>query len=684
MRFLSLSQKAKVKLVILREHGYLIAILSMSLILRMLCLKTAIYPDEGEAGYTGMLWIRGYLPYAYRPVMKPPLLYLFYLIPNVFFGNSIIPIRIINNILFLVSTLALYLIAQDWYGKRVGLFSILFYGIFMNVPTFEGQLALPISISLSFFIFAIYFCNKYLRNGKKISLSISGILMSIALLIHQEQASGIILPILMILKKVSFGKNFETKLGYIKSFMIDMFIFSIGIFLPIFVTVSYFWSYGALNNLIDCVVVRLFTVYVPHLILGSDISLKTQILTLVGGLALVLFSIFGMLICIRRRNRNDRYLMCWVLLFLMLFILKNRYFGHYYLAMLPPASILSGIKLGSALKGAKLETVRDFFRWYKEYAATIFIIVVLILSFIPSIPFQIFQSSYYRYDQQVELANYLRSHTSKDGQMLAHGWIPTAYWLSGIEAPSVYLATFRNVSIPEDEYQRILNGVRKGDFEYIVFGYIPPEDPIKQVTLIKYFYVKNIGDIMIYSKYNLKGEFVNYSFIENFPYASKAYTFPNGTIGNIEQDFEDEPILTPVTLRASIDDDSRNVILQNPLGLSNMQSLIAYNVTVPSNSRLSFGIALAPEVWNEEGDGVLFKIIMYDDQGGHEIFSRYINPNENAEERKWLDSEIKLDQYANKNVAIYFVTTPGPNNNNRFDWAYWGDPKILQARQLDK
>jgi len=38
---------------------------------------------------------------------------------------------------------------------------------------------------------------------------------------------------------------------------------------------------------------------------------------------------------------------------------------------------------------------------------------------------------------------------------------------------------------------------------------------------------------------------------------------------------------------------------------------------------------------------------------------------------------INLSAYQGKEIKLKFMTDSGPNNDNRFDWAGWGDPAII-------
>jgi len=122
----------------------------------------------------------------------------------------------------------------------------------------------------------------------------------------------------------------------------------------------------------------------------------------------------------------------------------------------------------------------------------------------------------------------------------------------------------------------------------------------------------------------------------------------------------------------NIYEDSRVTLFEHP------PSKITYKLTVPYNASLSFGIALNPEVWNaDKGDGVIFEILAKDGKEERKLFSKYIDPKNKIEDRKWHDEVVGLSKYGGKEISLSFVTTPGFNNNNDFDWAGWGDPKLI-------
>jgi tetratricopeptide (TPR) repeat protein len=102
-------------------------------------------------------------------------------------------------------------------------------------------------------------------------------------------------------------------------------------------------------------------------------------------------------------------------------------------------------------------------------------------------------------------------------------------------------------------------------------------------------------------------------------------------------------------------------------------------IYVSENHRLKFGLAINPMVWQVgRGDGVQFDIYLRNNHIDEQIFSIYIDPKNVIGERKWHDYEIDLSAWANQTTNVTFATSCGPNNNCDYDWAGWGEPRILQ------
>ena len=108
-------------------------------------------------------------------------------------------------------------------------------------------------------------------------------------------------------------------------------------------------------------------------------------------------------------------------------------------------------------------------------------------------------------------------------------------------------------------------------------------------------------------------------------------------------------------------------------------SILVYNnYTIPKNSHLEFYIGMDEKTWDEPtNDGVTFEIriaknaIPIDTM----LFSKSINPAKNPNDRSWQYQSIDLINFSDQRVDIKLITHP--NNVSSYDWAWWGDPKIV-------
>ena len=117
--------------------------------------------------------------------------------------------------------------------------------------------------------------------------------------------------------------------------------------------------------------------------------------------------------------------------------------------------------------------------------------------------------------------------------------------------------------------------------------------------------------------------------------------------------------------------DPKGVIFQHPT------SALIYTVDIPHNSRLDFSIALDPIVWEYgKGDGVEYLISIEQGFRRNTVFRKYIDPKNISGDRRWLSYSIDLSTYGGKQVELIFKTQPGSQNDSRYDWAGWGEPRI--------
>lgn len=129
-----------------------------------------------------------------------------------------------------------------------------------------------------------------------------------------------------------------------------------------------------------------------------------------------------------------------------------------------------------------------------------------------------------------------------------------------------------------------------------------------------------------------------------------------------------------------INGETRKVLFEHP------DSVVSFkDVPILKDGRLTFGVGINEAAWDKGGDGVLFEVMVSDENREERtIYSCYIDPKSNPDERRWLDNELDLSAFAGKNLTFTFRTSAGPEGNNTADWAGWSEPKLRGQRVVAK
>jgi hypothetical protein len=99
---------------------------------------------------------------------------------------------------------------------------------------------------------------------------------------------------------------------------------------------------------------------------------------------------------------------------------------------------------------------------------------------------------------------------------------------------------------------------------------------------------------------------------------------------------------------------------------------------IENNSLLSFGISTAFDA----GDGAEGKIYFEYEGTRDPLYSHWLDPAQNEDERRWLDWTLDLSKYSGKKGALVFECNSGPNGNPVADWIVWSGMKILGGSRI--
>lgn len=93
---------------------------------------------------------------------------------------------------------------------------------------------------------------------------------------------------------------------------------------------------------------------------------------------------------------------------------------------------------------------------------------------------------------------------------------------------------------------------------------------------------------------------------------------------------------------------------------------------------LLFQLALDPKVWDPaKGDGVLFEVTARQDGREELLYSRWVDPKNDPEDRRWVHGAVDLAPYLGQTVTLVLSTSPG--DGDAWDWAGWGALRLAPS-----
>ena len=89
-------------------------------------------------------------------------------------------------------------------------------------------------------------------------------------------------------------------------------------------------------------------------------------------------------------------------------------------------------------------------------------------------------------------------------------------------------------------------------------------------------------------------------------------------------------------------------------------------------------VGLEDAVRDKPGDGVDFTVsVRLADGSVVKLFSRYVDPRQIVQDRGWIGNRVPLGAFAGQSISIILSTSTGPRGDSQFDWAFWGEPRVI-------
>jgi 4-amino-4-deoxy-L-arabinose transferase-like glycosyltransferase len=433
-----------------RPSVVLIAILALTFYLRLLFFGQYIDGDVGRAGYLAWRMAEGEVVFDPEGPGKPLLYPMLYSLFIRFFGPSVPGLKMFGAIFVLLAVLAVYWLANQAYGKKVGLLAALLFGVFSSGPIVEGGtvnletiLHLPYILAIGLFFKATTF--RRLR-----WYFLAGLCAAMATLV--KQVGGVLFFVFLGHAIHEWWKK-KDALSRKQCLYHYIVLFSAAL-LPVIGLVGFYQFHGyTLNQLYDFMLgsnlryiqrgyeyKKLFQLFYFSM---KDIVLENGILWLgtMFGVAHI-----GWRIWRGKEQTADRILLWWVFLSFAVLWASGTFFWHYFLQILAPFSVAGAYGIVASWEMLKSLSPSPKFVVKAGWTALLIIIIIIFIrtdykyffSYTPVeqtvLQHEISKGIYYQYGLynavQQEVANYVRAHTEPTETIYVWGIAPQIYFLA--------------------------------------------------------------------------------------------------------------------------------------------------------------------------------------------------------------------------------------------------------------
>jgi len=444
----------------------LVAILAITFYLRLLYFGQYIDGDVGNAAYQAWRMAEGEVVIDLEGPGKPPLYPMLFAVFIRFFGPSVLGLKLFGTIFVLLAAVAVYWLANQAYGKKVGLLAALLFGVFSSSPMIDGGTVNLETVMHLPYVLAIGLFLKAATSGRLRWYLLSGLFAALATLV--KQVAGVLFFVFLC---YGVGEWWRKKsLFWQKKCVYRYVILCIGALLPVIAMIAFYRFHGySIRQLYDSM-------------LGSNLRYVqrgyeyTSRLRFFSSAMKVMFPENGLLwfgtgfaaVYIGRRiwrhqgEAKDRILLWWVFWSFAVLWISGTFFYHYLLQLIGPFSVLAAV--GIVTSWNMLKSLSSLPRFLAKVGWTALLVILLIVliktdykyffSYTPveqtALQLKISDGIFDQYGLtnvvNQEIARYIRGHTDPTDTIYVWGIAPQIYFLAQRRAAARYRNNF-NMSV---------------------------------------------------------------------------------------------------------------------------------------------------------------------------------------------------------------------------------------------
>jgi hypothetical protein len=401
--------------------------------------------DEGVIGTLANIILRGGLVYRDGWCHRGPVLdYVYAGIFSVFGNGNMVAVHLVTSLLIALQTLLLHRMASLLFERRVALVASCLFAFFstFGYPPAD-TLGANVEIWMNFFVLVgLNLFIPSLGAPAYLRLFLSASVMGLAPLTKQVAFSLYPFLLIVILYPHLCGLTQE-KRPFSKS-MPSVFIVSIGFFLPLLVTVSYYYLKGAINDFVSLFLFYNFFYIKSFYRSDPTLTMTTMFLNVAKSLwhaiavnfspkrsgVLYSFSLitFAMSL-IRYKNRNALtgeenwhktfLVFLWFLFSILPLLVLGRGFHHYFIQLLPIVCILSALAITAI-----------FFEWLTQGSHRLLLAIPFIIQLLFPVSTFIKGDPFTQDPVLHEVTTYVRSNSHENDTIFVWGWNTELYVLT--------------------------------------------------------------------------------------------------------------------------------------------------------------------------------------------------------------------------------------------------------------
>ena len=476
----------------------LVAILAISLFLRLSFLHEPFERDEGAYAYMAQEILRGSVPYKDVIDIKPPAIYYAYAAIMALFGETAEAIRMFTAFYSLLTVCAVFLVTRQVSERKAGLVAALLYGVFSSAPSLHGSssnsevfLVLPSTLG-------IYFLLRAVHEADRRSIFLCGVSCAAAMLVKTVAIPIAALAAIGILSLPRSGHAVREKI-------LDFAALISGPVALASLAVGYFFLNGALHDFLYWNVT--FALQYSSTEVGGPPFFWAAYMLLPELLPLVLVALPTFVrLLFNSRGYKEHMVALFLPAGLIGVILPGKNFPHYFIQLIPPLAILAGIEI------TRLFTTKG----WRFYVGLVLLAALFSFPVYMRYPYYLVytpdQVSTRKYGplfvESKAVARYLKDRTSPSDYIFQWGFEMELYYLASRRSPLPFIASlFVGWSKdPAAAIHRMVEEINKKKPKYILvqkqWANVPGVTELMEILARDYFLEATVAYAQIYRRYD--------------------------------------------------------------------------------------------------------------------------------------------------------------------------------------